>query len=122
MKRPITPALALAICLLSATGAFAHAHLTSQTPSANEVVVGSPAALSLSFSEGLEINLSGVTLKGADGQVIPTGAASLAAGDTKQMSVPLNHPLAAGIYTIEWHALSKDGHTTHGSYQFTVGP
>ncbi|MFG1379177.1 copper homeostasis periplasmic binding protein CopC [Xanthobacter autotrophicus] len=122
MKRPITPALALAICLLSASGAFAHAHLAAETPSADDVIAGSPATLSLSFSEGLEVGLSGVTLKGADGQPIPTGAVSLAPGDNKQMSVPLNGPLAAGKYTVEWHALSKDGHTTHGSYQFTVRP
>lgn len=122
MKRPITPALALAICLLSASSAFAHAHLTAETPSANNVVAGSPTSLSLGFSEGLEIGLSGVTLKAADGQPVPTGAPALAPGDDKQMSIPLNGPLSAGKYTVEWHALSTDGHTTHGSYQFTVGP
>lgn len=122
MKRPITPALALAICVLSAGSAFAHAHLTAETPSANDVVAGSPTSLSLGFSEGLEIGLSGVTLKGADGQSIPIGTPALTPGDDTQISVPLNGPLTAGKYTVEWHALSKDGHATHGSYQFTVGP
>ncbi|MFG1464858.1 copper homeostasis periplasmic binding protein CopC [Xanthobacter sp. DSM 24535] len=122
MKRSITPALTLVICLLSTSGALAHAHLITEAPKANDVVVPSPTALSLGFSEGLEINLSGATLKGADSQPIPTGTPVLAPGDDKQMSVPLNGPLAAGKYTVEWHALSRDGHATHGSYQFAVGP
>lgn len=122
MKRSITPVLALAICLVPASGAFAHAHLAEETPSANGGVAGSPAALSLSFSEALEIGLSGVTLRGAGGQPIPTGAVSLAPGDTRQISVPLNRPLAAGKYTVEWHVLSKDGHSSRGSYEFTVSP
>ncbi|MFG1425666.1 copper homeostasis periplasmic binding protein CopC [Roseixanthobacter glucoisosaccharinicivorans] len=122
MKRPIAPVLALAFSVLSAGAALAHAHLTTQTPAANDAVAASPSTLSLGFSEGLEIGLSGVTLKEASGQPIPTGKPVLAPGDDKQMSVPLNAPLAAGRYTVEWHALSKDGHTTHGSYSFTVSP
>jgi copper resistance protein C len=122
MKRFLIPGLTLATCLLTATGAFAHAHLMTETPAANGMVAASPTSLSLGFSEGLEIALSGAALKGADGRAIPTGTPVLAPGDDKQMSVPLNAPLSAGKYTIEWYALSKNGHATHGSYPFTVGP
>lgn len=122
MMKPPIAVLALAGSLLSAGEASAHAHLQAETPAADAVVTSAPAALSLGFSEGLEIGLSGVTLKAPDGYVVPTGTATLAPGDDKQMSVPLNGALAAGAYTVEWHALSKDGHTTHGTYHFTVSP
>lgn len=122
MKLHISPALVLAGCLLSIGNAYAHAHLKGQEPAADAVVSTSPTALSLGFTEGLEIRLSGVTLKGPDSQTIQTGAPVLGADDDKQMNVPLNGPLAVGKYTVEWRALSKDGHTSHGSYQFTVNP
>jgi methionine-rich copper-binding protein CopC len=63
-----------------------------------------------------------VILKGQDGRAFPTGAAVLAPNDDKKISVRLNGALSVGKYTVEWHALSKDGHATHGSYQFTVVP
>ncbi|CAN7741256.1 copper homeostasis periplasmic binding protein CopC [Bosea sp. LjRoot9] len=115
-------ALAAAALLASTYGAVAHAHLKAQMPAADARVSASPAALSLAFSEGLEIGLCGVTLKGADGKVVATGAAALATDDDKRMTVPLDGALAAGTYTVEWHVLSKDGHPTRGAYQFTIGP
>jgi methionine-rich copper-binding protein CopC len=38
------------------------------------------------------------------------------------LSVPVIGTLQPGIYTVEWHALSTDGHKTTGSYSFTVKP
>jgi methionine-rich copper-binding protein CopC len=29
-------------------------------------------------------------------------------------------PLVAGKYTVQWHAMSADGHETDGRYTFTV--
>lgn len=120
-KRRIASALVFAALMASSGQALAHAHLKTQMPAADTVVSASPTALSLGFSEGLEIGLSGVTLKAADGQAITTGVAALAPDNDKQISVPLKAALATGKYTVEWHALSKDGHTSRGSYQFTVG-
>jgi hypothetical protein len=85
-------------------------------------VRAAPTALSLTFSEGLEIQLSGATLKGSDGNAVSTGAPSLSPSNDKLMTVPIAGELGTGVYTVEWHALSKDGHTTHGTYRFTVGP
>jgi methionine-rich copper-binding protein CopC len=49
------------------------------------------------------------------------GAPSLSPSDDKLMTVPITGQLGTGVYTVEWHALLKDDHTTHGTYQFTVG-
>jgi copper resistance protein C len=116
-----TCALALLSCVLFDSSAWAHAHLRAEDPAADGSVRTAPTALSLTFSEGLEIKLSGATLKGSDGNAISTGAPSLSPGDDRLMTVPITGQLGAGAYTVEWHALSKDGHTTHGAYQFTVG-
>jgi methionine-rich copper-binding protein CopC len=118
----LAPVLLLVACATSASSALAHAHLKAETPPADGVLTASPPTLSLDFSEGLEIGLSGVILKRQDGRVIPTGAAVLAPTDDKKITVPLNGALSAGKYTVEWHALSRDDHATHGSYEFTVLP
>jgi methionine-rich copper-binding protein CopC len=114
--------LVFVACLTPTSLALAHAHLTAETPAADAAVAVSPSALSLGFSEGLEIGLSGVILKGQDGRLIPTGGAVLAPNDDKTITVPLKGALSAGKYTVEWHALSRDGHATRGSYQFMVVP
>jgi methionine-rich copper-binding protein CopC len=107
--------------LLSCNGAFAHAHLAAAMPADGSVVTSPPTALSLSFTEGLELKLSGATLKGPDGAPVATGPTSLGAVDDKVMSIAILDPLGAGAYTVDWHAFSDDGHTTHGTYHFTVG-
>lgn len=122
MKTSALSMITMVMFLSSGASAFAHAHLQTQKPAADTVVVASPESLSLGFSERLEISFSGVTLKGLDGKPIPTGAPMLTPADDKQMRVPLRSPLGTGKYTVEWHVLSKDGHTSQGSYQFTVEP
>jgi methionine-rich copper-binding protein CopC len=48
------------------------------------------------------------------------GRASLAPGDDTTLIVPVPGMLAAGIYTVNWRAVSADGHATHGTYTFSV--
>jgi methionine-rich copper-binding protein CopC len=108
-------------CLLSSSSAFAHAHLTAAMPADGAVVASSPSALSLAFTEGLELKLSGATLQGPGGTPVATGPASLSAADDKVMNITVLDQLGAGTYTVDWHAFSNDGHTTRGTYHFKVG-
>ena len=111
-------ALALVASLFS-SAAFAHAHLLSQSPLANDSAAA-PSQLTLSFSEGLEAALSGVIVKTSNGAPVRTGAASLDPNSDRTLIVPLTGRLSPGEYVVEWHALSKDGHVTKGKYQFRV--
>ena len=117
-----TSPLALAVigCLFS-RAAFAHAHLRAETPSAN-AAGPAPTQLTLTFSETLELGLSGAILKSSDGASVKTRAAALDPNSDKTLVVPLTSKLASGEFTVEWHALSKDGHSTRGTYQFKVVP
>jgi copper resistance protein C len=36
--------------------------------------------------------------------------------------VPISKALAAGAYTVHWHAVSVDTHHTQGTFEFTVKP
>lgn len=115
--------LALAAALTLAAGpALAHAHLKSSVPAAGATVAAAPSELDLSFSEGVNPKFTGLTLTGPAGAAAPTGAAKLGPGGDTTLVVPVTGPLAAGAYTVRWHALATDGHKTDGSYTFTVKP
>lgn len=112
-----------ALTLIAFSGqAFAHAHLKSAIPAVNGTATTSPAELDLTFSEGLNLKFTGVKLLGPDKKAVATGAAKLGAGGDTTLVVPVSAPLDAGAYSVDWHALSTDGHKTSGHYTFTVKP
>jgi methionine-rich copper-binding protein CopC len=107
-----------AACLLLTSPAFAHAHLRGEEPAAGSTVSATPSLLKLMFSEGVELSLTGIEVAKA-GVAVPTGTPTLE-GDGKVLDVPVQKPLEPGVYTVTWHALAKDGHSTHGEYSFTI--
>ena len=118
-RRTLSAAVFLSAMLPTAS-AFAHAHLQQQIPAADSTVSVSPQALTLTFSEGVELSFSGVTLNGPQNKPVATGKLARSDGNKAQLTLPLNEPLAAGEYTVEWHVVSVDGHKTKGQYHFSV--
>ncbi|NTJ68118.1 copper homeostasis periplasmic binding protein CopC [Agrobacterium rhizogenes] len=112
---------AAAISTAFAGQAMAHAHLTSAVPAADGTVKTAPSELDLTFSEGLNLKFSGTKVTGPDKATVKTGEGMLMNRGTTLM-VPITDKLSAGKYTVEWHALSTDGHKTNGSYSFTIAP
>ncbi|HHN5522099.1 TPA: CopC domain-containing protein YobA [Klebsiella aerogenes] len=106
--------------MLTTASVFAHAHLQQQIPAADSTISVSPQALTLTFSEGVELSFSGVTLSGPQNKPVATGKLARSDGNKAQLTLPLNEPLAAGEYTVEWHVVSVDGHKTKGQYHFSV--
>src|SRR5579871_1082945 len=101
--------------------ALAHAQLRSATPAAGSTLAVSPTELDLAFSEELNLKFSGVQVTGPDHKAVQTRDAVLK-DKNATLVVPISATLAAGTYTVVWHALSEDGHKTHGTYAFTVKP
>jgi len=110
--------LALALGLLLAPSAFAHAMLESASPPVGGTVE-SPAEIRITFSEGIEPKFSGVAVSGPGGAV-PVGKASVQPGDDKVLIVKVGKKLAPGTYSVKWHAVSVDTHHTQGDFDFTV--
>ena len=53
---------------------------------------------------------------------MPLGAAKTEPSNQAVLIVPIAKTLAAGAYTVHWHAVSVDTHHTQGTFQFTVKP
>lgn len=104
------------------SAASAHPKVTQTTPAANAAVATSPKEIRLSFNETLEAKFSGAEIQNQSGQKVDTGRVSTDPKDSKQMVIPLSSPLAAGTYTVMWHAVAADSHRVKGSYSFTVKP
>ena len=108
-------------CLFAAGPAFAHAHLKSANPADKAIVSTFPMALTLDFTEGLNLAFSGANLQDASGSLVQQGKAQLTNED-ETLTIPLQSALRPGDYTVKWHVLSVDGHKSDGSYSFTVEP
>jgi hypothetical protein len=105
----------------AASAAFAHAQLEKASPPVGGVV-SPPTEIRLSFSEGVEPKFSGLTLKSDTGAAVTAHTAGVDPSDNKILIVKIGKPLAAGVYTVNWHAVSVDTHHTQGSFNFTVKP
>lgn len=53
---------------------------------------------------------------------MPLGPAKVLPGDPSVLVVPLAKPLARGVYTVHWHAVSVDTHQIQGDFDFAVSP
>ncbi len=113
-------AIASVALALSASQASAHARLVSAVPAAGSTVAASPSELDLTFSEAMNLKFTGVKVTGPGGAAVATGAAATKGKVT--LVVPIGGNLAPGTYTVEWHALSADGHKTGGTYKFSLKP
>jgi methionine-rich copper-binding protein CopC len=113
-------AIALLLAGLSSP-AFAHALLQKAVPGVGSTVHTAPASVTLRFSEGVEPTFSTIAVSDAGGAHYEAAAPQNAPDNQKVLSVALK-PLAAGTYTVEWHATSVDTHKTEGKFTFTVAP
>jgi copper resistance protein C len=120
VNRPLALCTLLAFLGTSAP-ALAHAHLKAAVPAIDSTVAGAPGELALSFTEGVDLAFTGVTLTGPDHARVPLGPASLR-DDGTTLVVPVTGHLGSGTYDAAWHALARDGHKTEGHYTFTIRP
>jgi methionine-rich copper-binding protein CopC len=108
----------MAVALVSATQASAHAKLVSSDPAAN-ATVAAPKAITLTFDEELTPAFSGfdVMLGGSMKMPVKTTVSA----DHKAITGVLSGPVMAGTYKISWHAAAADdGHKTMGTFSFNV--
>ncbi len=99
----------------------AHSQLVTSIPAAGEVVPTAPASIRLVFSEAIESAYSKIDVLDPLGKTLAAGIGAPDPSDPYSLVAPLP-PLAAGIYTVEWRALSAaDGHKTSGFFTFGVG-
>ena len=123
MRSGVLSALtALLLCLgIGGIGAaHAHAFLDHSDPRVGNTVK-SPRIVSLWFTQNLESAFSTIDVLNSSGASMNAGRALVDSRDRKLLRVAVK-ALPPGTYTVRWHVLSMDTHTTDGSFTFHVGP
>jgi methionine-rich copper-binding protein CopC len=106
---------------LSIGAAHAHAFLDHADPRVGNTVKSSPRIVSLWFTQNLEGAFSTIEVLNSSGALMNVGKASVDGADRKLLRVAVK-AMPAGTYTVKWHVLSVDTHTTEGNFTFHVGP
>ncbi|HXC89394.1 MAG TPA: copper resistance CopC family protein [Stellaceae bacterium] len=120
-RRIIAGAPVFAVALaLTAHGALAHAFLDHASPAVGSSVPSPPAAVKMWFTQQLEPAFTTATVTDQSGNSVDSAVARVDPQDPTELQVPLK-PLPPGTYTVAWHALSVDTHTTQGHFTFAVG-
>jgi copper resistance protein C len=118
--RIIAAAVVAGAVTLAVQAASAHAFLDHASPAVGSSLPTAPAAVTMWFTQQLEPAFTTATVSDKSGNRVDTGPAKVDANDRTELRVPLK-PLGPGTYTVSWHALSVDTHTTTGHFNFTVG-
>ena len=109
-------ALSLFFLTVSAAVAHAHASLAHASPSAGSTMSAAPHEVTLTFTERLEAAFSNLTVMDASGTDVSQGKAQV---NDNTMRISLKH-FNAGIYKVNWRAVSTDTHKIEGSFTFRV--
>ena len=104
---------------LAAPTVWAHAFLDHASPAVGSTVPTAPTAVTMWFTQQLEPAFTTATVTDASGNTVEAAPAQIDPTDPTQLRVALKK-LPPGTYTVSWHALSVDTHTTTGHFTFTV--
>jgi copper transport protein len=113
-------ALVVALVAVLAAPASAHASLLSTDPSNGGVYDTPPDAVTLRFTEGVEVSLGGIRVYTSDRERVVTGKPEHPNGQQSVVTTSLPD-LANGTYVITWRVTSADSHPIDGAYTFQVG-
>jgi methionine-rich copper-binding protein CopC len=120
-QRIIVMAAVFAVAVaLWAAPAEAHAFLDHASPAVGSSLPTAPAAVTMWFTQQLEPAFTTATVTDQSGNPVDAGSAQVDPKDPTELRVQLK-PLPPGTYTVMWHALSVDTHTTQGHFTFEVG-
>lgn len=105
----------LAVLVLPAAPASAHAKLTGSNPQAGQTITATIPAITLSFSGPVKAEVTTILVAGPDGVNMSNGRATLS---DVTLTQPVN-PLPPGQIKVTWRTVSVDGHTIEGTFDFT---
>ena len=117
--RLIAAAFVLAELLIAPVAVRAHAFLDHADPAVGSTVPAPPTVIHLWFTQELEPAFSSATVTDPSGASMNDGPSAIDPNNKSELTVKLK-PLPAGTYTVKWHALSVDTHTTEGDFTFQV--
>ena len=125
LRRARTAGALAALLALSAVAgtapAQAHDALASSSPANGQTITTNPGKVSITLTNAPDTRLPGsntITVTAPDGHVVSAGEPTVD-GNTLSTEADIDHP---GKHTVEWRAVSADGHPIDGTFSFTYTP
>lgn len=113
--------LALGVGIFPAPSAQAHGTITNTFPKQGSTVSKIPALVWMEFDGNLidiaKKQSNFMIIKDSKGRVLDDGHAFVGGA---RLNVKIKNLLAIGKITVDWRAVSEDGHPIKGSYSFMV--
>ncbi|MEV6924162.1 copper resistance protein CopC [Dactylosporangium sp. NPDC051485] len=109
---------ALAVLVLPAAPASAHATLVQTAPVAATVLDQLPGEVTLTFSEPVRLVTDKIRITGPDGKRADTGKPAVR--DT-ELVIPVKPDGPKGTYLVSYRIISADSHPVSGGYSFSYG-
>ncbi len=116
--RILATALMLAVGAVMPRVAAAHAFPVGASPRVGCTLDSPPAEVVIDFDSPIESLFTKLEVLDRAGHKETIGDPAVS-HDQCQLSVRLGH-LAPGEFTVRWSVVSRDGHRTEGSYNFTL--
>ncbi|MEC0183695.1 copper resistance protein CopC [Paenibacillus peoriae] len=113
--------LCLPLLILFPRSLWAHAFVIESSPTENQVLDKSPSQVSITFNEDLQSAFMSIKVTDEAGKRVDTGKAQLNPEHKATMEIKLIPGMKNGVYTVNWRALSADGHPINGVIPFQVG-
>lgn len=111
--------VALALVVLGAAPASAHAELIATDPAEGSVLETAPDTVTLTFNEPVRLTSQEIAVYDAAGDEVGSTAGSSGTEVTVDLTGAAD--LADGTYVVSWNVLSGDGHPISGALTFSVG-
>lgn len=119
----IVSAAALAALLGTALGAAPsslHVRLTRSDPADHATLRAAPRAISLWFSESVQLSVTTVRMTGPGGAGIELAPPRMGEGPHAPVVVDVKGPVGTGMQQVTWRTMSRDGHAASGTFTFTL--
>jgi hypothetical protein len=119
--RRLIPAL-LVPALIGAAPAALHVRLTRSDPCDHDTVRVAPRAISLWFSESVQLSVTTVRLTGPGGAAVELAAPRQGEGPHAPVLADVRGQVGLGLQQVTWRTMSRDGHAASGTFTFTLAP
>lgn len=124
MNKKVSWLLLLLMCIVTVLfpiQSFAHAYVISSNPSENAVLKEPPKQIRIQFSESIQTGFHSITLVNSSGKKVATTSSKIDPHNGSILEVNIKGKVSKDTYTVQWKAISADGHPVQGVIPFNVG-
>ncbi|OJE45643.1 copper resistance protein [Bacillus proteolyticus] len=114
--------IACVFIILIPKSASAHAYVVKSNPTENETLKKAPPVVKIEFDEDIQVShFNTLFVRDSSGKRVDLKDAHIDKSNKKSLEAGLKENLKNGLYSIQWKAISADGHPIQGVIPFRIG-